>query len=178
MSRASCAIPTDRPTAPQTPRPHPPSLTRSAHDRAGRSSSPASPPHHSPGRADIADAHDPAWLAALDEGILGVFRDDLHHSLPEDKDRYRAVILLRAVAFAYGRGLPWRDIWPLIAHAVDDNGAYYGDADIAWLLESRLGGYLVTDIEDNTTVYRLFHDLLRTTLRERWRDLLTPPTNP
>ncbi|GAA3938226.1 hypothetical protein [Actinoplanes auranticolor] len=39
---------------------------------------------------------------------------------------------------------------------VDDDG-YYGDADIAWLLGSRL----VTDTEDGTTVYRLFHDLLR-----------------
>jgi hypothetical protein len=40
------------------------------------------------------------------------------------------------------------------------------------LLSSRLGGYLVTDRDGDATVYRLFHDLLRTTLRDRWRDLL------
>ncbi|WP_433041860.1 AAA family ATPase [Dactylosporangium sp. CS-033363] len=123
----------------------------------------------------IIDPDDDQWLAALDAGVVGVFRDDLHRSLREPIERYRAVILLRAVAFAYGAGLPWRDIWPLVAHAVDDDGAYYGDSDIAWLLTSRLGAYLVTDTEDGVTVYRLFHDLLRTTLRERWRELLDPP---
>lgn len=119
-------------------------------------------------------ADDPDLLAALEDGLLGVFRDDLHRSLPDPDDRYRAVVLLRAVAFAHGAGLPWRDIWPLVAHAVDDNGGRYGDADIAWLLKSRLGAYLVTDTEDDTTVYRLHHDLLRTTLRERWHELLGP----
>ncbi|MFG2042166.1 AAA family ATPase [Dactylosporangium sp. NPDC048998] len=122
----------------------------------------------------VVQAADPAWRAALNDGVLGVFRDDLHRSLPNPNDRHRAVVLLRAVAFAYGAGLPWGNIWPLVAHAVDDDGGYYGDNDIAWLLQSRLGAYLVTDTEDDTTVYRLFHDLLRTTLRERWRELLTP----
>jgi hypothetical protein len=102
-----------------------------------------------------------------------VFRQDLHVSLPAEEDRRRAVILLRAVAFARGAGLPWRGIWPLVAHAVDDdNTRYYGDSDIAWLLNSRIGAYLVTDVADDITVYRLFDDLLRTTLRERWRELL------
>jgi hypothetical protein len=129
-------------------------------------------------RDTVVAADDPGWLAALDAGVLGVFREDLHRSLPDPKDRYRAVILLRAVAFAYGAGLPWRNIWPLVAHAVDDDGGHYGDSDIAWLLKSRLGAYLVTDTEDDITVYRLFHDLLRATLRERWRELLTPTPAP
>lgn len=128
-------------------------------------------------RDTVITADNPGWLAALDEGVLGVFRQDLHQSLPEPADRHRAVILLRAVAFAYGAGLPWRKIWPRVAHAVDDDGGDYGDSDIAWLLGSRLSAYLVTDTEDDTTVYRLFHDLLRATLRERWRELLQPPTS-
>ncbi|MFB6848174.1 hypothetical protein ACFCXS_25455 [Streptomyces sp. NPDC056373] len=57
----------------------------------------------------------------------------------------------------------------------DDPARTYGDADIAWLLGSRLGGYLITDQEDGTTVYRLFHDALRMALREQWRDLLARP---
>jgi hypothetical protein len=64
-----------------------------------------------------------------------------------------------------------------MAHAVDDEGGSYGDGEIADLLKSRLGGYLITDRVDDTTVYRLFHDLLRDTLRERWRDLLVSPTD-
>ncbi|RSM56713.1 hypothetical protein DMB66_33225 [Actinoplanes sp. ATCC 53533] len=127
-------------------------------------------------RDTVIAADDPGWLTALDQGVLGVFRQDLHQTLREADDRYRAVILLRAVAFAYGAGLPWRGIWPLVAHAVDDNDGHYGDADIAWLLNSRLGAYLVTDREDDVTVYRLFHDLLRSTLRERWRELLQTPS--
>ncbi len=126
-------------------------------------------------RDTVTAADDPGWLTALDNGILGVFRQDLHQSLPEPDDRRRAVVLLRAVAFARGAGLPWRHIWPRVARAVDDDSRDYGDADIAWLLTSRLGAYLVTDREDNTTVYRLFHDLLRSTLQHRWRELLEEP---
>jgi hypothetical protein len=37
---------------------------------------------------------------------------------------------------------------------------------------ARLSAYLVTDREDGITVYRLIHDVLRSTLRERSRDLL------
>ena len=52
---------------------------------------------------------------------------------------------------------------------------HYRDGDIAWLLNSRLGGYLVTGKEDDITVYRLSHDAMRIILRERWRDLLKVP---
>lgn len=85
------------------------------------------------------------------------------------------MVLLRAVAFAYGRGQPWGDVWSLVANAVADTHATYGDGDIAWLLASPMAAYLATDREDDTTVYRLFHDTLRATLRERWHDLLKDP---
>lgn len=123
-------------------------------------------------RGDRVDPRDPAWLATLADGVLGVFRDDLHTTLPDPIDRQKAVHLLRAVAFAYGRGLPWRQVWPLVANAIADGERTYGDSDIAWLLGSRLGAYLVTDREDGITVYRLFHDALRSTLRERSQALL------
>jgi len=121
-------------------------------------------------------ATDPAWLAAVDDGVLGVFRNDLYRCFPAAHDRERAVVLLRAVAFAYGRGLPWGNVWPLVANAVADTHATYGDADIAWLLGSPMAAYLVTDREDDATVYRLFHDTLRYTLRERSHELLHAPT--
>lgn len=123
-------------------------------------------------REGVISENDPEWLEALDNGVLGVFREDLRHTLADPADRRRAVVLLRAVAYARGVGLPWRGVWPLVASAVDDSGRHYGDTDIAWLLGSRLGAYLVTDRDGEATVYRLFHELLRSTLRDRWPELL------
>ena len=99
----------------------------------------------------------------LDAGVLGAFQSDLEASL-DPADRARAVDLLRAVAFAYGAGLPWRQIWPLVSNAVVGRPGTYGDGDIAWLFVSRISAYLVADQEDGITVYRLFHDTLRATL--------------
>lgn len=123
-------------------------------------------------RERVISETDSEWLEALDNGVLGVFREDLRHTLADPADRRRAVVLLRAVAYSRGVGLPWRGVWPLVATAVDDSGRQYGDTDIAWLLGSRLGAYLVSDRDGDSTVYRLFHDLLRSTLRTRWRELL------
>jgi hypothetical protein len=126
-------------------------------------------------RATVVAPDDSSWLQALDEGLLGVFRDDLHNTVTTPAARRRAVMLMRAVAFAYGSGLPWRGLWPLMATAVDEDGLQYGDSDILALLNSRLGAYLVTDRDADTTVYRLFHDSLRDTLRDRWREVLSSP---
>ncbi|MFD3756699.1 AAA family ATPase [Streptomyces sp. NPDC058622] len=123
-------------------------------------------------RPRCVDLEDRSWLTAVLEGVVGVFREDLHLTLPDPATRERAVHLLRALAFSFGRGLPWLEIWPLVANAVAGELDRYGDSDIAWLLDTRLAAYLVADREDGQTVYRLFHDALRATLRERWRDLL------
>lgn len=125
-------------------------------------------------RSDCVDLADPGWVAAISEGVLGVFRSDLHATLSAPADRLRAIHLLRALAFSFGRGLPWLQVWPAVANAIADGSQdYYGDEDIAWLLSTRLSAYLLVDREDGTTVYRLFHDALRTTLREHWDDLLS-----
>jgi hypothetical protein len=130
-------------------------------------------------RDAVVDINDPAWRSSISQGVLGLFREDLHHTLPDDPEkRLRAVHLLRAVAFAFGPGLPWLNIWPLVASAVANEEGLYKDRDIAWLIGTRLGGYLVTDRADGLTVYRLFHDDLRNILRERWRELLDPSPLP
>ena len=129
---------------------------------------------HLAARGEVVDVYDPAWRTSISQGVLGVFREDLHRTLPDPDDRLRAVHLLRAVAFAFGPGLPWRNIWPLVANAVANDPGRYGDTDIAWLLRTRLGGYLVADRADGVTVYRLFHDDLRNILYERWAELLAP----
>jgi hypothetical protein len=126
-----------------------------------------------------ADINDPAWHSAITQGVLGLFHWDLHHSLPDEPEkRLRAVHLLRAVAFAFGPGLPWLNTWPLVASAIADEEDRYQDRDIVWLLGTRLGGYLVTDVVDGVTVYRLFHDDLRNILREQWQELLDADTPP
>ncbi|MDN0193656.1 ATP-binding protein [Streptomyces sp. S.PNR 29] len=127
-------------------------------------------------RARVVDPGDASWLTAIDDGVLGVFRADLHAHRPDPEDRLKAIHLLRAVAFARGRGIPWRRIWPAFANAVaDEPDRSYGDTDIADLLASPLGGYLTADTADGTTVYRLFHDALGVPLRDRWRDLMAVP---
>ena len=119
---------------------------------------------------------DPALLDSLDKGLLGVFRKDLQENVRE-RDWRRGIVLLRALAFARGTGLPRRLIWLAVADALEvdaDTGRKYGDEDISWLLESRLSAYLRTDQRDDLTVYRLVHDELRKILRYRWRELLIP----
>ncbi|WP_028812536.1 AAA family ATPase [Streptomyces flavidovirens] len=124
---------------------------------------------------------DPDWLRMVDDGIRGVFRSDLHLVFRDPLERLRTLHLLRALAFARGHGLPWNRIWPAVADAVaDDPNLTIGDSDIARLLGSPLSGYLTTDIDDETTVYRLFHDALRTTLRDHWHTLddISPEPRP
>ena len=127
-------------------------------------------------RRDVIDPDDRQWLAAVDDGVIGVFRDDLWHTFPDEQSRREAAItLLRAVAYAHGRGLPWGNVWPAVANAIADTPYKYGDNDVGALLDSRMSAYLVSDREDDTTVYRLFHEMLRTTLREDWEKLLVDP---
>ncbi len=137
-------------------------------------------------RPDQVNPTDPSWLAAIDEGVVGVFRADLHQELASRHEQLTALHLMRALAFSYGRGLPWNGIWPTVATAVADDPEFYepgqtppiyGDNDIAWLLRTRLAGYLITDREDETTVYRMFHNSLANVLRDKWLRLLADSTH-
>jgi WD40 repeat protein len=130
-------------------------------------------------RPDVIAPEDPAWLDELKGGVLGVFSGDLQASLPSPGERRRGVALLRAIAFARGPGLPRHHVWPKVATAVDASdgaGRSYGDTDVKDLLKSRLNAYLMTDQQDDLTVYRIIHDELRDILRYRWRELLKEPT--
>jgi hypothetical protein len=125
-------------------------------------------------RDRVVDPLDLEWQAVLTEGVAGIFRDDLRRIFPARGDRLTAVELLRAVAYAYGRGMPQRGIWPVIANALssDPSSRPADDGKIAWLLASRAGSYLTTHQEGGVTFYRLFHDALRELLTRNWRDLV------
>jgi hypothetical protein len=71
--------------------------------------------------------------------------------------------LLLPLAFAEGAGLPWGNIWAPLASALA--GRTYSDSDIRWLLE-RAGSYIVEALEQERSVYRLYHQALADYLRE------------
>ena len=127
------------------------------------------------GRDAVIALDDPRWRDDLKDGLVGVLRGDLNVNVPDPEVRRRSLVLLRAVAFARGGGLPWKHVWPRVANAVnvgDSRVSTYGEDAIEGLLGSRLNAYLATNQEDNLTVYRLMHYELRSTLQRRWRELL------
>ncbi|HEV2375114.1 MAG TPA: WD40 repeat domain-containing protein [Streptosporangiaceae bacterium] len=78
-----------------------------------------------------------------------------------------AQVLLRALAWARGPGLPWEGVWVPAARALagDGAGADVTDEDVQWLL-SHAGADVVQDIgPGGRLVYRLRHDLLAAALR-------------
>ena len=70
-------------------------------------------------RSEIIALDDHEWREALEGGLVGILRDDLQASLSSPEARRRGVVLLRAIAFARSIGLPWSDVWPRVANAVE-----------------------------------------------------------
>lgn len=127
----------------------------------------------------IQDPDDPAWQSMVSTGLSSVLEAELADAFPNPDDRRRALTVLRAASLAFGHGIPWRRIWPAIATAVADDGEDYGDSDIRWLLGHRIGGYLVRELDDDsTTVYRPFHYALTQALALASRQNNWPPNFP
>lgn len=116
-------------------------------------------------RHAVPDFDDPTWQVGAAADVAGLLREELLHGITDPACRHRALHLLRAVAYAKGRGIPWQGVWPTVAAAVAGDGTSYDHDDIAWLLTQPLAGYLTRDVEDGVTVYRLFHDALTEALR-------------
>ena len=118
----------------------------------------------------LQDPEDPSWQGMVKAGLAQVLASELAVAFPDQRDRERALTVLRAASLAFGPGIPWRRIWPTIATAIADDGLSYGDRDIAWLLGHRVGGYLIRDLDAGTTVYRPFHQALSDALAIMWMD--------
>ncbi|MEU9714058.1 WD40 repeat domain-containing protein [Streptomyces sp. NPDC047976] len=110
----------------------------------------------------LADAD---WLERLGEGTAGLLEDDLVRAAEDGLQADEALALLRATAFAQGRGLAWGEVWPAVASAVAGRAVEDADAKIRVLLEGRLAGYLTRDVEEDQRVYRPAHDRLAAVLR-------------
>ena len=111
----------------------------------------------------LPDPTDPRWRDSLPGQAGPAMRQDLETRLPGRAEL--AIDMLRPLAYAQGPGLPWEDIWPLLANALTPNARYTND-DLIWLTD-RAGSYIVESgtIEDRS-LYRLYHRSLVEHLRD------------
>lgn len=112
-------------------------------------------------RADLPDPADPAWRASLPRTAAEAMNQDLKERLGEQTNRARD--LLAPLAYAYGAGLPWEDIWAPLASALA--GASYTDDDLVWLRRAA-GAYIIEAQQAGHSVYRLYHEALAEALRD------------
>ncbi|WP_369364372.1 caspase family protein [Streptomyces sp. CG4] len=108
----------------------------------------------------IPDHRDHNWRSSLPRHAGHAMAHDLSVRLDVDADR--ATDLLRPLAYAYGQGLPWEDVWARLATAI--SGRSYTDEDIQWLRRVA-GSYIVESVEDDRSAYRLYHQALAEYLR-------------
>ena len=112
--------------------------------------------------ARTAHTLDPAEVSA----DRGRWRD-VGAAFDRDLDRYEVRAqqvrdLLTPLAWAEGAGLP-RELWASLATALAADGNYE-QADITWLLE-QAGFYLVETLDQDRSVYRLYHEQFAEHLR-------------
>ncbi|MFD0364382.1 WD40 repeat domain-containing protein [Nocardia sp. GCM10030253] len=116
---------------------------------------------------------DQEWLGTLADGTVSLLRADLidvARDIGEDVESLLPV--MRATAFALGRGLPFADVWPAVAAGVAGRGLPRVGELIETILAGRLGGYFTTDEESGRMVYRPSHERLAETMRDNAQHLL------
>ena len=102
----------------------------------------------------IPDPGDSAWRAGLPKTAGPAMRRDLDLRL--GVKAAQAVDLLRPLAYAQGAGLPWEDIWALLANALAP-GHGYTNEDLLWLA-AHAGSFIVEGgTISGRSVYRLYH---------------------
>ena len=124
-------------------------------------------------RPEPVDTTARAWTRDLPDGLAEAFEEDLDR-LGERAATAR--VLLEALAWARGPGLPWETIWVPCAQAIaglhpePKVNQVFVDDDVRWLLE-RVGAYVVEDLgPGGRSVFRPFHNLLADHLRAQSAD--------
>ncbi|MGP4090316.1 AAA family ATPase [Streptomyces sp. KR55] len=117
-------------------------------------------------RPEPVDTTDNNWQAQLPSSIGDAFDEDLERLGSKTP---LARILLEALAWAVGPGLPWENLWVPVAEALAQErlGGHpqISDQDVRWLQE-KAGAYIVEDLgPGQRSVFRPFHDLLAAHLR-------------
>ena len=103
------------------------------------------------------------WQGRLSQGTVALLREDVrevarHHDMPVEL----LVRVLRATAFGAGAGLPWAEVWPAVAQALQAPSAggvpaQTYNAVIRTVQTTRLTGYLARSEEDGRLTYRPVH---------------------
>lgn len=103
---------------------------------------------------------EPGWRTRLPSaagvaGLRKVFALDLQRF----EDPVMVQEILTPLAYARGKGLPRRQIWPELATvlALASSGRAYGPADISRVIRDA-GWYLTEGTEDGQAVFRLYHE--------------------
>ncbi|MFD8331320.1 caspase family protein [Streptomyces solisilvae] len=109
----------------------------------------------------VPDPRDPVWRRSLPRLPSDAMRQDLEARLGPDAARVRDLLL--PLAFAEGQGLPWEDIWALLASRIA--GVSYTDDDLL-RLRRRAGSYVVEAPAAGRSAYRLYHQALAEHLRD------------
>ncbi|MFG1602652.1 hypothetical protein [Actinoplanes sp. NPDC049265] len=110
---------------------------------------------------------EPDWERRL-PALVG--QAGLHEALSLDLDRFENAGAVRdallPLAYARGKGLPRRGIWPRLATALanDGSGRVFNAADISGVIRDA-GWYLAEGSEDGQSVYRLYHQSIGDYLR-------------
>lgn len=118
----------------------------------------------------LQDLAEEAWLDRLRSGTTALLREDLHDVARQlDIPVHVLMCVLRATAFAFGTGLPWAEVWPTVAAALEGTPDQSADIEvfvraIRAVQSTRLSGYLATSEEDGRTTYRPAHQRVAETL--------------
>jgi hypothetical protein len=110
---------------------------------------------------------EPDWERRL-PALVG--QAGLHEALSLDLDRFENAGAIRdallPLAYARGKGLPRREIWPSLATALanDGSGRVFNAVDISAVIRDA-GWYLAEGSEDGQSVYRLYHQSIGDYLR-------------
>lgn len=83
-------------------------------------------------------------------------------SFNEQEKKVRDILL--PLAWAQGNGIPWDQIWLTLVNAFSE--IQYKDEDIRWVIENA-GAFILEVIENNRSVFKLYHEAMREYLREK-----------
>ncbi|MGW4771963.1 hypothetical protein ACWEO2_28470 [Nocardia sp. NPDC004278] len=113
-------------------------------------------------RREAVDVRDGNWHNDIPDTVGAAFDEDLRRL----GSRERPVrMLLTALAWAKGSGLPWETIWIPMAEAIAEAHGELTDDDVRWALDNA-GSYIIEDIgAGGRSVFRVFHELLAEHLR-------------
>jgi WD40 repeat protein len=114
-------------------------------------------------RHEVVDPYDRTWQERLPRIAADAMSRDLDERLGAEVTKARDLLL--PLAFAFGAGIPWADMWAPLASVL--SGRTYTDTDLDWL-ERNAGYYVIEALDSSTSVYRLYHESLAEHLRTGW----------